>query len=78
MYNDPGAEAFWLRGLLPQHRNPVPPPLAWGSWDGCYWTTTAEGPAVYAKEIATINPVRCSIAFVDGSGSSSDKRINRV
>eukprot|EP00959_Pyramimonas_sp_CCMP1952_P432252 9051988-Pyramimonas_sp.AAC.1 len=28
--------------------------------------------------MVTINPVRCSIAFVDGSGSSNDKRIVRV
>eukprot|EP00959_Pyramimonas_sp_CCMP1952_P139680 2923211-Pyramimonas_sp.AAC.1 len=44
MYNDPDAEAFWLRGLLPRHRNPVPPPLVWGSWGGSYWTTATEGP----------------------------------
>eukprot|EP00959_Pyramimonas_sp_CCMP1952_P138994 2909586-Pyramimonas_sp.AAC.1 len=45
MYNDLDTGAFWLRGLPPQHRNPAPPPLVWGSWDGSYWTTATEGPA---------------------------------
>eukprot|EP00959_Pyramimonas_sp_CCMP1952_P108973 2278869-Pyramimonas_sp.AAC.1 len=77
MYNDPDIEAFWLRGLLPQHRNPVPPPPVWGSWDGSYWATATDGPTAYAKEMVTISPVRCFFAFVDGSGTSNDKRINR-
>eukprot|EP00959_Pyramimonas_sp_CCMP1952_P011771 247847-Pyramimonas_sp.AAC.1 len=78
MYNDPDTEAFWLRGLLPQRRNPVPPPPVWGSWGGSFRTEATEGPTVYAKEMVTINPVGCSFAFVGGSGSSNDKRINRV
>eukprot|EP00959_Pyramimonas_sp_CCMP1952_P097097 2029493-Pyramimonas_sp.AAC.1 len=78
MHDNPETEAYWLRGLLPKHRNPVPDPPAWGDWNGSCWTTAIRGPKLIANNLVTMDPVLRRMAFVDGSGTSNDMRINRV
>eukprot|EP00959_Pyramimonas_sp_CCMP1952_P070466 1471838-Pyramimonas_sp.AAC.1 len=77
MHDNPETEVYWLRGLLPKHRNPVPDPPAWGDWNGSYWTAATRGPKLIASNLVTMDSVQYSMAFVDGSDTSNDMRINR-